>query len=133
MEPKTIWRIRHVDAGSCNACEQELTQLLASPYDMQQAGFDIVASPRHADALVVTGDLTEAMRPAVERIWQAMPQPKTWIAVGDCARGLAVWRSTPGHFEELGKPEMAVPGCPPTPAEIKQHLLKWRGGGQDRE
>jgi NADH:ubiquinone oxidoreductase subunit B-like Fe-S oxidoreductase len=82
--------IRHVDAGSCNGCELEIHALNNAVYDLERFGLKFVASPRHADVLLVTGPLTRNMKIALERTWQATPDPKWVVALGDCARAAAM-------------------------------------------
>lgn len=119
-------QIRHVDAGSCNACEQELAALLGRAYDIQQFGIDIVASPRHADALVVTGPVTDTMKTAAARVWAAVPQPRRLVAVGDCAAGCGVFQgayaSHGGVASGLETPDLVIYGCPPSPQQILEQL-----------
>jgi Ni,Fe-hydrogenase III small subunit len=125
--------LRHVDAGSCNGCEHELT-LTASPYaDVQRYGFGIVASPRHADVLVVTGTVTTRMREPLLAAYHAMPEPRRVVALGDCAlaRGvLAAATEIVGPVEALLPVDLRVPGCPPSPPTITQALLRLHDGQQ---
>jgi Ni,Fe-hydrogenase III small subunit len=116
---------RHVDAGSCNGCEHELTAAANPYYDLQQYGLNIVASPRHADVLLVTGPVTTRMEGALRAAYEAMPEPRLVAALGDCALGCGVL----GHSSALAAPlsellpvDIRIPGCPPTPAQIAQHL-----------
>ncbi|POB11324.1 NADH-quinone oxidoreductase subunit B family protein [Sulfobacillus sp. hq2] len=117
---------RHVDAGSCNGCEQELNALTGSFYDMQHVGLDIVASPRHADALIVTGPVSDTMMTPLRAVWAALPRPKRLVALGDCAAGYGVFQgayATRGGVEgSMRPPDVVIRGCPPTPAEILQGL-----------
>jgi Ni,Fe-hydrogenase III small subunit len=119
--------IRHVDAGSCNGCEHELT-LTAGPYeDVQRYGFSIVASPRHADVLLVTGTVTTRMRGPLLAAYHAMPEPRRVVALGDCALGrgvLAADTEIIGPVEALLPVDLRIPGCPPPPSTITQALLK---------
>src|ERR1700751_2958914 len=87
--------IRHVDAGSCNGCELEIHALSNAFYDIERFGFRFVASPRHADVLLVTGPVTRNMQEALERTWRATPDPKWVVAVGDCAAGCGVFADSP--------------------------------------
>jgi Ni,Fe-hydrogenase III small subunit len=120
--------LRHVDAGSCNGCEHELT-LAASPYeDLQRFGFGIVASPRHADVLLVTGTVTTRMREPLLTAYRAMPEPRLVVALGDCALGrgvLAAASEIIGPVESLLPVDLRIPGCPPSPATITQALLEF--------
>jgi membrane-bound hydrogenase subunit mbhJ len=118
--------IRHVDAGSCNACEHELTATAAPQYDLQRFGLDIVASPRHADVLLVTGPVTTRMRGALLAAYEAMPEPRRVAALGDCALGcgvLAAARELAAPLEELLSVDIRIPGCPPSPEEIAEGIL----------
>ncbi len=118
--------LRHVDAGSCNGCEHELT-LVTGPYvDLQRFGLDVVASPRHADVLLVTGIVTTRMRGALEAAYAAMPEPRLVAALGDCALGcnvLGVPAELAGPVEAILPVDLRIPGCPPTPDEIAAALL----------
>src|SRR6266702_2346526 len=87
--------IREVDAGSCNGCELEIHALNNAFYDLERFGLRFVASPRHADVLMVTGPVTKNMRQALERTWRATPDPKWVVAVGDCAAGCGVFANSP--------------------------------------
>ncbi len=118
--------LRHVDAGSCNACEHELNATLAPQYDLQRFGLDVVASPRHADVLLVTGAVTRRMEAALLAAYEAMPEPRRVAALGDCALGCGVL----AEAAELGTPlerllpvDLRIPGCPPTPQEIAEAVL----------
>jgi Ni,Fe-hydrogenase III small subunit len=118
--------IRHVDAGSCNACEHELTATAAPQYDLQRFGLDIVASPRHADVLLVTGPVTKRMEGPLLAAYEAMPEPRRVAALGDCALGCGILADA----EELALPldqllrvDLRIRGCPPTPAEISRAIL----------
>ncbi len=118
--------IRHVDAGSCNGCEHELGSV-ANPYhDLQRHGLDIVASPRHADILLVTGAVTTRMAAALRIAYDAMPEPRLVAALGDCA----LHRNILGDAAELAGPlesllpvDIRIPGCPPSPDAIAAALL----------
>jgi Ni,Fe-hydrogenase III small subunit len=119
--------LRHVDAGSCNGCEHELT-LAASPYaDVQRLGFGIVASPRHADILLVTGTVTTRMREPLLTAYHAMPEPRRVVALGDCAlaRGvLAAESEIVGPVESVLPVDLRIAGCPPSPATISAALIE---------
>jgi len=118
--------IPHVDAGSCNGCEHELTLAVGPHYDLQRFGLGIVASPRHADVLLVTGPVTKNMREALERTWRATPNPKWVVAVGDCGADGGMFA---GSYAVVGGVSTVVPvdivirGCPPTPKQLLAGLL----------
>jgi Ni,Fe-hydrogenase III small subunit len=119
--------VRHVDAGSCNGCEHELT-LTSSPYcDLARFGIGIVASPRHADVLLVTGAVTTRMREPLLIAYAAMPQPRRVAALGDCALGHDMF-GTPydvvGPVETVLPVDLRIAGCPPTPDTIAAALLR---------
>jgi Ni,Fe-hydrogenase III small subunit len=118
--------LRHVDAGSCNGCEHELTAAANPFYDLQQYGLNVVASPRHADVLLVTGAITTRMAPALRTAYEAMPEPRLVAALGDCALGCSVLGSRAdlaGPLDSLLPVDLRIPGCPPTPAAIAEALL----------
>jgi Ni,Fe-hydrogenase III small subunit len=118
--------IRQVDAGSCNGCELEIHALNNAFYDLERFGFHFVASPRHADVLLVTGPVTANMREALERTYAATPDPKWVVAVGDCAFDGGVFA---GSYAVTGGVNAVVPvdlhirGCPPTPRDLLAGLL----------
>ena len=118
--------IREVDAGSCNGCELEIHALNNAFYDLERFGLRFVASPRHADVLLVTGPLTANMREALERTWRATPDPKWVVAVGDCAVDGGLFA---GSYACAGGIAAAVPvdlyirGCPPSPTQLLKGLL----------
>jgi Ni,Fe-hydrogenase III small subunit len=124
--------VRHVDAGSCNGCEHELT-LLSSPYgDVQRFGFGIVASPRHADVLLVTGTVTTRMRDPLLTAYNAMSEPRRVVALGDCALGCGVLASASefvGPVESVLPVDLRIPGCPPSPTAITRALVEWYDEG----
>lgn len=118
--------IRHVDAGSCNGCEHELV-LASSPYaDLQRFGLGIVASPRHADVLLVTGAVTTRMHEPLLVAYRAMPEPRRVAALGDCALGcglLGAASELVGPVETVLPIDLRIPGCPPPPEAIAEALL----------
>jgi len=119
--------IRHVDAGSCNGCEHELNQLSSPYYDLARFGLGIVASPRHADVLLVTGPVTTRMREPLLVAYNAMPEPRRVAALGDCALGCGVLGSDEdivGSVDAILPVDLRIPGCPPTPAAIAEALLE---------
>src|SRR4051794_10700162 len=118
--------IRQVDAGSCNGCELEIHALSNAFYDLERFGLHFVASPRHADVLLVTGPVTKNMREALERTWRATPDPKWVVAVGDCGADAGVFAGSPavvGGVSAVIPVDMVIRGCPPTPVQLLQGLL----------
>jgi NADH-quinone oxidoreductase B subunit len=118
--------IREVDAGSCNGCELEIHALNNAYYDVERFGLRFVASPRHADVLMVTGPVTRNMREALERTYDAVPNPKWVIAIGDCGRDggcFAGSYAVVGGVSEVIPVDLHVPGCPPTPTAMLKGLL----------
>ncbi len=118
--------IREVDAGSCNGCELEIHALNNPVYDLERFGLRFVASPRHADVLLVTGPVTKNMRVALERTWNATPDPKWVVALGDCACSGGVFAGSyacAGAVSEVVPVDLTIPGCPPRPIEILKGLL----------
>ena len=121
--------VRHVDAGSCNGCEHELTLVSSPYYDLQRFGLGIVASPRHADVLLVTGPVTTRMRDPLLVAYNAMPEPRLVAALGDCALGcnlLGLPENAIGSVERILPVAIRIPGCPPTPDVIAAALLALR-------
>ena len=119
--------LRHVDAGSCNACEHELTLTSSPYYDLQRFGLGIVASPRHADVLLVTGPVTTRMREPLLVAYNAMPEPRRVAALGDCALGcnlLGTAEDVVGAVESVLPVDVRIPGCPPAPDAIAEALLR---------
>jgi Ni,Fe-hydrogenase III small subunit len=118
--------IREVDAGSCNGCELEIHALNNAFYDLERFGLKFVASPRHADVLLVTGPVTKNMREALERTYNATPDPKWVVAVGDCAVDGGIFA---GSYAVVGGVSNVVPvdlhirGCPPDPVALLKGLL----------
>jgi len=118
--------IRQIDAGSCNGCELEMHALNNAFYDIERFGFRFVASPRHADVLLVTGPVTKNMREALKRTWDATPNPKWVVALGDCARDggcFAGSYAVVGGVSEVVPVDLHIPGCPPPPMEILKGLI----------
>ncbi|WGS01230.1 NADH-quinone oxidoreductase subunit NuoB [Bradyrhizobium sp. ISRA443] len=118
--------IREVDAGSCNGCELEIHALNNAYYDVERFGIRFVASPRHADVLLVTGPVTKNMREALERTYNATPNPKWVVAVGDCARDggcFAGSYAVVGGVSAVVPVDLHIPGCPPSPMTILRSLL----------
>ncbi len=118
--------IRHVDAGSCNACELEIVALNNALYDLERFGLKIVASPRHADVLMVTGSLTHNMGAALRLTYDAMPPPKWVVATGDCACTGGLFAQSPvciGALGQLLPVDLHIPGCPPHPAMLLRGLI----------
>jgi Ni,Fe-hydrogenase III small subunit len=119
--------IRHLDSGSSNACEWELTALLNPVYDVQRFGIDFVASPRHADMLIVTGGVTRNLEEAVRKTFAAVPNPKIVVAIGDEACGKGIIGHTYAHYgsvDQIIPVDVYVTGSPPSPIEILIGILK---------
>ena len=118
--------IREVDAGSCNGCELEIHALNNAYYDVERFGIRFVASPRHADVLLVTGPVTKNMRDALERTYQATPNPKWVVAVGDCAGDGSCFAGSyavVGGVSAVIPVDLHIPGCPPSPIAMLKGLL----------
>ncbi|MBK8184140.1 MAG: NADH-quinone oxidoreductase subunit NuoB [Candidatus Competibacteraceae bacterium] len=118
--------IREVDAGSCNGCELEIHALNNAFYDMERFGLHVVASPRHADVLLVTGPVTANMREGLERTYAATPDPKWVVAVGDCGRDGGVFAGSyacVGGVSAVIPVDLHIPGCPPNPLQLLEGLL----------
>jgi len=118
--------IRAVDAGSCNGCELEIHALNNPYYDAERFGVHFVASPRHADALLVTGPVSRNMQTALLRAWQATPEPKFVIAAGSCACDggeFGVSYASCGAVDKVIPVDVRIPGCPPTPLHLLQGIL----------
>jgi Ni,Fe-hydrogenase III small subunit len=118
--------IREVDAGSCNGCEIEIGGLAGPAYDMERFGLHFVASPRHADLLLVTGPVTRNMEIPLRKTYDAAPDPKLVVAVGDCARTCGVFRGSyavAGSVDRIVPVDVLVAGCPPEPADILRGIL----------
>lgn len=119
-------RIREVDAGSCNACELEIHMLNSPVYDLARFGIDFVASPRHADVLMVTGPVTINMAEALKRTYDATPAPKWVVAVGDCGKDggcFAGSYAVVGGVDAVVPVDLHIPGCPPNPMVLLSGLL----------
>jgi len=118
--------IREVDAGSCNGCELEIHALNNVFYDLERFGIRFVASPRHADVLLVTGPVTRNMHEALERTYAATPSPKWVVAVGDCAFDGGVFAGSyaiTGGVSAVVPVDLHIRGCPPTPTQLLRGLL----------
>jgi Ni,Fe-hydrogenase III small subunit len=118
--------VRHLDAGSCNGCDWEIQALLGPVYDIQRLGIDIVASPRHADLLLVTGSVTRNLEQAALATYEAMPAPGLVVAVGACACGGGVLQGsycTAGGVGNVLPVDVSIPGCPPRPQALIHGLL----------
>jgi Ni,Fe-hydrogenase III small subunit len=118
--------IRQVDAGSCNGCELEIHALNNPYYDVERFGVHFVASPRHADVLLVTGPVSRHMETALRRTWRATPAPKLVIAAGACACDggeFGVSYASCGAVENVIPVDVKIPGCPPTPLDLLKGLL----------
>lgn len=119
-------QIRHLDVGSCNGCDWEINALLNPVYDLQRFGIDFVASPRHADLLLVTGAVTRNLEPALWATYEATPDPKLVVAVGACAVSGGIVResyATAGGVDRRIPVDVYIPGCPPRPQAILHGLL----------
>src|SRR5215217_5380769 len=118
--------IREVDSGSCNGCELEIHALNNAFYDLERFGLRFVASPRHADVLLVTGPVTKNMREALQRTYNATPDPKWVIAVGDCARDGGIFAGSyavTGGVSGVIPVDLHIRGCPPNPIQLLKGLL----------
>jgi Ni,Fe-hydrogenase III small subunit len=138
-----IWRtlgraltIRQVDAGSCNGCELEIHALGNPYYNLEGQGIKFVASPRHADMLLVTGPVTKHMAIALKRTWEATPDPKLVVAVGDCGCNGGIFGesyASLGRVANVIPVDVEVPGCPPTPTALLAGILLAIRGGKPAE
>jgi Ni,Fe-hydrogenase III small subunit len=118
--------IRHVDAGSCNGCELEIHALNAPQYNIEGLGIKFAASPRHADMLLVTGPVSRHMEEALKRTYDATPEPKLVVAVGDCGCSGGIFGesyASCGRVSDVIPVDVAVSGCPPTPVQLLQGIL----------
>jgi Ni,Fe-hydrogenase III small subunit len=123
-------QVRHVDAGSCNGCELEVVSAFGPVYDGERYGVRLVASPRHADALLVTGPVTKNMAVPLAKTYEATPAPKAVVALGDCALNCGVFRGAygvEGAVRDVVPVDLEIPGCPPDPAAILQALRRLAG------
>ncbi len=118
--------VLRVDSGSCNGCEIEIFATLVPQYDVERFGIKLVASPRHADAIIVTGPVTRQFAPVLRRVYEMVPEPKVVIAVGACACGGGIWYDSyavEGGVDRVIPVDVYVPGCPPHPAAILHGIL----------
>lgn len=118
--------IRQIDAGSCNGCELEIHALNNAFYDLERFGLKFVASPRHADVLLVTGPVTKNMQEALLRTWEATPDPKWVVASGDCADHGGLFANSyacVGGVHKIIPVDVRIPGCPPAPVDLLRGLL----------
>jgi Ni,Fe-hydrogenase III small subunit len=118
--------IRHIDAGSCNACELEIHALSNPYYNLEALGIKFAASPRHADLLLVTGPVAKNMEIAVKRAYDATPEPKLVVAVGDCGCTGGLFGesyASCGRVSNVIPVDVSIPGCPPTPLQLIQGIL----------
>ena len=118
--------IRHVDAGSCNGCELEIHACNSPHYNLERLGIRFVASPRHADLLLVTGPVSRNMAVALKRTYEATPEPKLVVAVGDCGCSGGIFGesyASCGRVSNVIPVDVAVPGCPPAPLDIMKAIL----------
>jgi Ni,Fe-hydrogenase III small subunit len=123
-------QVRHVDAGSCNGCEVEISGAFGPVYDAERFGARLVASPRHADALLVTGVVTRNMAQPLRNTLEATPAPRVVIACGDCALNRGAFADAygvVGAVAEVVPVDVEIPGCPPTPAQIVAALRSVTG------
>lgn len=123
-------QLRHVDCGSCNGCEIEIGNAFGPVYDAERYGVRLVASPRHADGLLVTGVVTRNMAEPLARTLEATPRPRAVVAVGDCALGRSEFADgygVAGAVADIVKVDVAVPGCPPTPVQITTAMRELTG------
>jgi len=123
-------QLRHVDAGSCNGCEIEISSAFGPVYDAERYGARLVASPRHGDALLVTGPVTRNMAEPLRRTHDAVPEPRLVVAVGDCARNCGVFAGAygvVGAVADVVPVALEVPGCPPRPEAIVAALRDLTG------
>jgi Ni,Fe-hydrogenase III small subunit len=123
-------QVRHVDAGSCNGCEVEIGSAFGPVYDAERYGARLVASPRHADVLLVTGPVTRNMAQPLRRTYEATPEPRLVVAVGDCARNCGAFAGAygvAGAVSDVVPVDVEIAGCPPRPEAIVDGLRKLTG------
>jgi Ni,Fe-hydrogenase III small subunit len=123
-------QVRHVDAGSCNGCEIEIASAFGPVYDLERYGVRLVASPRHADVLLVTGPVTRNMVDPLVKAYEAMPAPKRVVALGDCARDCGVFAGAygvQGPVSDFIPVDVTISGCPPEPEAIITALRRLSG------
>ncbi|WP_284742331.1 NADH-quinone oxidoreductase subunit B family protein [Amycolatopsis sp. RTGN1] len=123
-------QVRHVDAGSCNGCEVEIGSAFGPVYDAERYGARLVASPRHADVLLVTGPVTRNMAQPLRRTYEATPEPRLVVAVGDCARNCGAFAGAygvAGAVSDVVPVDVEIAGCPPRPEAIVEGLRKLTG------
>lgn len=122
--PRALW-VYHVNAGGCNGCDIEVIDTLTPYYDAERFGIKLVASPRHADVLLVCGPVTRQVLPALRRLYDAVPDPKLVIGVGTCATGGGIWfdsYNVVGGVDAVLPVNYVIPGCPPRPEAILQGI-----------
>ncbi len=128
--------IRHVDAGSCNACELEIHALGNPYYNLEALGIKFAASPRHADLLLVTGPVAKNMEVALRRAYDATPEPRLVVAVGDCGCTGGLFGesyASCGRVANVIPVDVAIPGCPPTPLDLMRGILAALSGNGDED
>jgi Ni,Fe-hydrogenase III small subunit len=123
-------QVRHVDAGSCNGCEVEIGSAFGPVYDAERYGARLVASPRHADVVLVTGPVTRNMAQPLRRTYEAVPEPRLVVAVGDCARNCGAFAGAygvVGAVSDVVPVDLEIAGCPPRPEAVVEGLRKLTG------